>query len=584
MKIYKIALVLVAGVAMFTSCNDQLDVQTDGHINISQVFNDRNRTIGYLNRCYAYRSGASLSYPCLTNEAYNSGILNAGSLYDKYYRIGMDIDTYSAPDNQPWGSGFQGIRYCCNFIDNIDGFTGLSATNETTAWKGQAYALRAYYYLDLFQHYGSVPVFTHDISTGDYWSYKRAATGEVVKQILADCDAALSQPLDTTNGFSWNIRSGETGIMTRGVCEAIKSRAALDACSPLFSDGTYTWADAEKICGEALAACITDGGYSLFTTADKETENAYAAYFIHTPYDRRMTDKETIYAVNGQEGIWQNDGLPSTVGQNSAGTCPTQELVDCYEMADGTQPILGYSDADHLVPIYNSASSYDKTHPYKNRDPRFYASIYYAGASKSLTNANSVVEAYKGGADEVDTTNVKYTQTGYYIHKFNSKRSSKQGNADGYIRLFRLAELYYNFAEAAYQAGSADQEYDLGHGITMSAREAVNIVRARAGMPGLPSGLSNSDFEKRYRNDRLIEFAFEPLHYFDIRRWKTLDVFTKVTGVMVTKEDSGDFTYQRFKLNDRIATADKYLLYPISKTEINKIKQATGADWQNPGW
>ena len=40
-------------------------------------------------------------------------------------------------------------------------------------------------------------------------------------------------------------------------------------------------------------------------------------------------------------------------GMEKAGAGPSQELVDSYEMIDGTQPILGYSDSDHLHPIIN---------------------------------------------------------------------------------------------------------------------------------------------------------------------------------------------------------------------------------------
>ena len=41
-----------------------------------------------------------------------------------------------------------------------------------------------------------------------------------------------------------------------------------------------------------------------------------------------------------------------------SGLCPTQELVDAYEMADGTTPILGYN-ADGS-PIINSESGYSE--------------------------------------------------------------------------------------------------------------------------------------------------------------------------------------------------------------------------------
>ena len=103
-----------------------------------------------------------------------------------------------------------------------------------------------------------------------------------------------------------------------------------------------------------------------------------------------------------------------------AGAGPSQELVDSYEMIDGTQPILGYSDSDHLHPIINKESSYDPKEPYKNRDPRFYASIYYNGSIRYLDNPNGdKVETFVGGNCGIsdNVTDIRFTRTGYYMRK-----------------------------------------------------------------------------------------------------------------------------------------------------------------------
>jgi hypothetical protein len=104
-------------------------------------------------------------------------------------------------------------------------------------------------------------------------------------------------------------------------------------------------------------------------------------------------------------------------------------------------------------------------------------------------------------------------------------------------------------------------------------------------MPPLPSGLSKDDFEKRYRNERRVELAFEEHRFFDVRRWKILnETDSFVTGMKITKDDAGKYTYTRIKLATRPTNADKYLLYPIKQTEVSKMNAFTGANWQNPGW
>ncbi|MDR3309156.1 MAG: RagB/SusD family nutrient uptake outer membrane protein, partial [Tannerella sp.] len=182
-------------------------------------------------------------------------------------------------------------------------------------------------------------------------------------------------------------------------------------------------------------------------------------------------------------------------------------------------------------------------------------------------------------------TERRYTRTGYYMRKFNNYKSNVNVDADGLMKIYRLGELYLNFAEAAYNSTSPDQAVPskVG-GSSISARQAVNAVRARAKMPEIPSGLSKSDFEVRYRNERQVELAFEEHRFFDVRRWKILnqtDGF--VTGMKITKEGD-DFVYTRIKLQNRGTNADKYLLYPIDQNEVAKMDAFTGQSWQNPGW
>ena len=105
-------------------------------------------------------------------------------------------------------------------------------------------------------------------------------------------------------------------------------------------------------------------------------------------------------------------------------------------------------------------------------------------------------------------------------------------------------------------------------------------------MPPLPEGLSTEEFERRYRNERFVEFAFEGMRYYDIRRWKIMgEVFRQATGVHCKlDEDTGNFVYTRFAFSPRVATDDKYYFTPLTRNEVDKIMNQTGVNWQNPGW
>ena len=58
-----------------------------------------------------------------------------------------------------------------------------------------------------------------------------------------------------------------------------------------------------------------------------------------------------------------------------------------------------------------------------------------------------------------------------------------------------------------------------------------------------------------------------------------------MTGMRIIKGDGGKLTYNRFSLGTRTNKgADKYLLFPMSEDEVNKMKHLTGINWQTPGW
>ena len=193
------------------------------------------------------------------------------------------------------------------------------------------------------------------------------------------------------------------------------------------------------------------------------------------------------------------------------------------------------------------------------------------------------METFVGGAEEISDVSRKNTRTGYYQRKFNNWKSTLSNSADGAVRLFRLAELYLNFAESANQSAGPDVAVTAS-GLTLSARDAVNAVRTRAGMPGFATGMTKDAFEKKYRNERRIELAFEEHRFFDVRRWKILDQTDKfVTGMRITKSGA-NLTYTRFKFIDRNCSSTKWLMYPIDQSEVDKVIGLSGANWQNPGW
>ncbi|UBD74995.1 RagB/SusD family nutrient uptake outer membrane protein [Parabacteroides goldsteinii] len=590
-----------------SSCAD-LDIASDGRVSLNDIFNRYERTSAYYSNCLGYMPQVGFTYEntntplaSFCDEAHDANDNQDGPV-SKWYKgyTTPEYNPLTASYMDPWSHYFEGIRRCNTFllcINDPEMATYTFNEVEKNGWIAEVRVARAFYYLQLIKRYGGVPLIETPYETNhDFSIDKRASFEECADFIISECDKALAtvESEGQSIGFRWQINDNERGKLTRAFACAVKSQTALYAASPLWNENgssKYTWEKTTEITKEALDLCLQHG-FELYSQAPDPAiaQNAYAYYFITRSDPSRSWDRETIYETTSwRSNVWKFAGTPITKGMEKAGAGPSQELIDSYEMIDGTQPILGYSDAEHLRPILNTASSYDPKNPYANRDPRFYASVYYNGAIRYLDQPNGdVVETYVGGncgiSDKV--TDIRYTRTGYYMRKFNNFKSGIGQDADGLMRIFRLAELYLNFAEAAYQAVGPDGQVASKVGAeALSARDAVNKIRVRAGIPALSSGMSKDSFEKRYRNERRVELAFEEHRFFDVRRWKILNETDDfVTGMKIVKEEDGTFTYNRIKLASRGTNADKYLLYPIKQTEVAKMLKHTGANWQNPGW
>lgn len=600
MKLNKILfLPLLALLAV--SCAD-LDMPADGRATYKDIFGHYERTVVYANSCMGYILQPGLGYDgsplaSLCDEAQDASDYADGGISNWYN--GMTTPLYN-PAGDCWAHYYAGIRRCNNFLLYINDPEYCSPDfreEERQGWIAMVRVARAYYYLQLAKRYGAVPLLTIPYSTGhDYTADRRAPFEEVADFVISECRRALATPEpDGIFGFRWNINDSDRGKLTRGFAYAVMSETALFAASPLFFEAgsKYTWEEAAAITKEALDQCLNHG-YELYTSKPASTVafGPYDYYCFTQSDPSRSIDKETIYESTSRMSVWMHCGLPTTPGQNKAGACPSQELVDCYETTDG-QPVLDlerpYLDDDHLKPNYNRDNTlYRADDPYANRDPRFYGSIYYNGAKRYLDGRDGTVETFEGGNCGIssDVNERRYTRTGYYMRKFNNSRSGIDIESDGFIAVYRLAELYLNFAEAAYQSAGPDVlVQSTVQGQALSARGAVDAVRARAGMPALPKGLTAAQFGLRYRNERRVELAFEEKRFFDVRRWKILgqtDAF--VTGMKIEPAATGGYTYNRVKLMERGTASEKYLLFPVNQDDVTKMKDYTGVSWQNPGW
>ncbi|MBO9592504.1 MAG: RagB/SusD family nutrient uptake outer membrane protein [Niabella sp.] len=519
------------------SCNVKgyLDKAETGGLSEQEVFGDYVQTERYLANIYAglpneWMPVKSVTYAAASDEAKCPVIYFDGP---QVFTRGLLSPTYNPIEY--WAGLYASIRKVNRFIEKIDQVPAVNATQMAgkTRMKGEGYFLRAFYYYELFKRYGSVPLIDRVLQITDDLNLPRNTVAEVTAFIVQDCNTAVPL-LDGVNSAA-NI-----GRATRGAALMLKARALLLAASPLHNPDN----DGAKWTAAAVAAReIADMG-SYHVDAD------YKGLF------HKRSASNIIFQSTANNTEWLKQMfLPSMNG--TAWIQPLQDLVDAYEMKNGKM-------------IGEAGSGYAANDPYKDRDPRFYASVLYNGSSWK----GETVQTFVGGLDGLTSAEGSLTQTGYYLRKLideNGSVSPDNRPGDHYWVYMRFEDALLMYAEAQNEVLGAPDN---------TVYDAVNQVRNRVGMPSLPANLSKSQMRERIRNERRIELAFEGQRFWDIRRWKIgTETMNEARGMRITKNTDGSFTHTPFLVESRIYKP-AFDLFPIPQTEINKDKKLV----QNPGY
>jgi hypothetical protein len=597
---------------LFVSCSDVLDVSPDGTYTTEDIFSDETLTGGYFSSCYQTFNTYGYAYVGIENmmvaisdDSWSIGRNGANSAYlylgscttqGNNNKLAMQKGQFGT-STQAWEHYYVRIRRCNVFLSQIE-TAAVPSEEERSQWTAEARVLRAYFYHELIQRYGKAFLVTEPTYADfDESTLEMSSFAEVADFIQSECDVALE-----CDDLPWRpIISTDYRRMTKSIAWTLKSRVALYKASELFCDGEDYWDEAEAICEDALNALLNNG-FELYTTVLSPTyfgDNAYQEYSCSTQdYSETPTDKETILRTQNFSTAWNYQGLPINTA-TSAGMAPTQELVDAYPMSNGKY-ILDlsdpYNDDEHLSPNFNSGSGYDETDPYVDRDPRFYATVYYNGSTALNSSAvETTLDIYRTGACAIDGSNTKRTQTGYYPRRHYHPLARRGKSQAVSFRYMRLAELYLNYAECLIENNKLTE-----------ALAAIKPIRDRVGMPNLDEvegvTIDQENMRLMYRNERRIEFAYEENRYYDVRRWTDpdddMDIIRYETGMWIEKNDDGTFSYQRFQINDsydpetgwagtgieKLCYENKYLLYPFNAVEVANILANVGIDIQNPGW
>lgn len=583
---------------------------------------------GPLSEAFVYNVYSFLGYGGFEEQA-------LASLTDEamFTHAGRNINTFTEgsenatntawmSDTYRWDRMYLAIRQANVAISRLPGAT-FSDTALRNKLLGEAYFLRAYYYQQLVRFYGGVPIIDKPYGLNEDYEIARNTYAECVSFMVGDLDKSIQ----LLHG-----KSSVPGRTSKLAAMALKARILLYAASDLH-DGPTAKAKSSTLAGYAgidllaypsgdrnarwtaardAAKAVMDAGqgYKLDLTAPVTATQGSNNYMsIALGGESGVGDKsaatELIFLrshtpLYTQEDNWPLGGIHYGINNgpngyhNWAGNTPIQQMVDDYEMMDGSK--FDWANATH------------KADPYANRDPRFYASVIYDGATwkprpsdvAGLDPANQVQTGYYdngagGFINGIDTResaieNWNGSRTHYYTRKFidpNPALADNQSSAQVIPWPFiRYTEMVLNYIEA-----------NLALGNDAEARAWINKIRFRSGMPAVTE--SGAALVDRYRNERRVELAYEEHRYHDARRWmipattvgrgiRAINITATLkpgkTPLVPYRHDKTVYNYTYTPVdnteNETRKWLDKMYYRPIDRDEVNKNKKLV----QNPGY
>ena len=539
---------------------------------------------------------------------------------------------------------YETVRKCWQIIENIDRVPDMS-DDEKSRLRGEAYTIMASRYFDAFRNFGGLCLAKKAYAVGENFEGGRATAWETVLYIDELIQKAIDEP-----GFIWNLANSDqaqwSGRLTRASARALRAKLWMFAASPLFNSKepymNYTpgketeftniehvWFGKEDptLWNRCLQACEdffkdneANGNYYQLIQPVTQDEAGYRMAFrnayryrndennheklfdAHPTQWMSSTGVDGVITENGWGWGWRGFAID---GVRQGGAVPTNELMECFGLADGTN--FPYED------IYGEGKNPEGIDMFADRDPRLYETMAVPRQSFPSDvvgdyNGFKYIDTWVDGAMANDAGNfgslADDAHTGYRKFKwFLDYSGGKMDDKFIGVSYIRLAEMYLIYAEALAETGNLKGALDQLHVV----RSRVGLGRLEDKNPGLNLTTNKDNLINEILRERNCEIGAEcGDRVYDMIRRKREDLFTKTLHeIRIYRLDAsgnrlegGDqrwnpndpwpkFEYEKTAIQigarrwwEPGGWSNKWYLDPVSRIEIQKGYGLT----QNPGW
>jgi hypothetical protein len=611
MKAFKVmlsagALMMIIGIA---SCKKYLDKAPEASISETDVFLNFRNFQGFTEELYCcipdmskstwnneWNTGDDILSTTIANYRLNAEFDNGNYWAWKTNGGGWDnswLDDNGAQTNPNechnkglWPLAWYGIRKANIGLDNMDKLVDATQ-EEKDIIKGQLLFFRGFFHFQLMSFWGGLPYIDKVLPTGEPLQLPRLNYRETALRAAKDFeDAAALLPANWDKATVGQATLGNNNQrITKSVALAYKGKDLLYAASPMMNqESTGSESYDVELCKQAADAFyrtlkLSDNGEAIYKLLpfSNYSDNFYT---ISSGANKQPGYPETLLAPPtyvSWKSRWSlvNMFIPPPLGGEAAISSPAANYVDNFGMANG-------------LPLDASGSNYDINDPWTNRDPRFYKDITYdglqmfQGSGTSTTAPYRYANLYNGGNLRRDND---CSRTGYLVRKFVTNKCNSVDNEWNNINIIipylRLADVYLMYAEAVLQGYGTPQSSYPGY---ITAEQAVNIIRTRAGVPNVDIRYTGSKgaFMGELIRERAVELAFEGLRWHDLRRWNIAGdkKYKEKTVVDFDRGSNGKPVNLRERVVVTRVFEKKHNWLPLPTNQVN-LYPSFG---QNPGW
>lgn len=640
---------MMAGVTLFSaSCTDYLDKSADSDVSADAAWQNYTNFQGFVEEIYnCIPDKANCNWTVSFNwgedemlstnaNGYVGPQLDLGNFWawqtagsNWFYQSGNNSTSTDRMSHSIWGHAWYCIRKANMGIANIDKM--VNATQEQKDLiLGQLYFFRAWWHFECMMYLGGLPYVSSVLDGTDVPHLKRLSFQECADKCAEDFrHAADLLPIDWDDTSTGQSTSGHNDrrinkIMALGYL----GKVYLWSASPLMEHGamigagdlTYEYnIDRCKKAADAL-------GELLKLVEKGQTQYALATFDYKDIYNHETVgDKNSSYSgiFNTQNQSFHIPGGTETIFHGGIGSQPEAAIwrygpswgpINLCEGDICHSPTANYINYAYGManglPITDPKSGFDPTHPFKDRDPRFYHDIVFDGI-RYITSAFSaeeapVYEAYRYANFAENVTEGSYmmdnsgSRTGYLTQKLASKNHNKWdggrdwGNGTACeVPYMRLADIYLMYAEACAAIDGAGGKSDTYPFLT--AEGAINTLRDRVRAGHVNYTDNKNKFMDEVRRERACELAFEGHRFCDLQRWlllteypyniKTKQVFNRVENLDWYKNPENDpKDAEVSNWGEEVIVNRKYTVrnywFPFFKKDVSIYEDF----YQNPGW